>query len=153
MALVGSITYLRSYVYICPLFVCYNFIKRQGSYTSFAPVPVFVSALYLSLLGFYFPLRKPESYRSVEPKNIIRHKTCYSQIFLVRRRMRLDLGHRELLTIITNFLLLIVCHDISGNRKSIVYSMSYTKKVMLYCKIYLFCNYLFFENYNYPNSW
>ena len=71
MALVGSITYLRSYVYICPLFVCYNFIKRQGSYNSFAPVPVFVSALYLSLLGFYFPLRKPESYQSVEPKNII----------------------------------------------------------------------------------
>ena len=142
MALVGSITYLRSYVYICPLFVCYNFIKRQGSYTSFAPVPVFVSALYLSLLGFYFPLRKPESYRSVEPKNI--NNVILKYLFLG--------GHRELLTIITNFLLLIVCHDISGNRKSIVYSMSYTKKVMLICKIDLFCNYLFFENNNYSNS-
>ena len=33
-----------------------------------------------------------------------------------------------------------VCHDISRNRKTIVYSMSYAKKVLLICNIDLFFN-------------
>ena len=41
------------------------------------------------------------------------------------------------------------CHEISRNRKKIVFLMSYAKKVLNICKIDLFCNYLFFDNFNY----
>ena len=41
------------------------------------------------------------------------------------------------------------CHEISRNRKKIVFLMSYAKKVLNICKIDLFCNYLFSDNFNY----